>query len=84
MTLNIKHPEADRLARTLSHLTGLSITSVIIRALKEKLVREEGRKQPMHLKDEIIEIGRRCSQLPDLDKRTPEEIIGYDKYGIPK
>lgn len=81
MTLNVKHKEADKLARALSHLTGQSITSVIITALKEKLVREQGKKLPASLKDKIIEIGRRCSELPDLDKRTPDQIIGYDRHG---
>lgn len=82
MTLNIKHPEADKLARALSHLTGHSITSVIIEALKEKLAREQGKQSPTNLADEIVEIGHRCANLPDLDNRTPNQIIGYNKHGI--
>lgn len=81
MTINIKHPKADKLARTLSKLTGHSITAVIIEALQEKLAREQGRATPLNLEDEIIAIGQRCASLPDLDKRTPNQIIGYNKHG---
>lgn len=82
MTLNIKHPAADKLARTLARMTGQTITTVIVTALEEKLVREEGRRLPVSLKDRIIQIGRRCSKLPDLDERTPDQIIGYDQHGV--
>lgn len=82
MSLNVKNPEADKLARALSKLTGQSITEVIIRALKEKLIREQGRQAPLSLKDEILKIGRRCARLPELDKRTPDQIIGYNEHGL--
>jgi hypothetical protein len=31
------------------------------------------------LADELDEIALRCSQLPVLDPRTPDEILGYDE-----
>ena len=31
----------------------------------------------------ILEIGRRCAALPDIDTRSAEEILGYDRDGIP-
>jgi hypothetical protein len=36
------------------------------------------------LADEILEIGKRCAGLPDLDHRTPEEILDYDEHGLPR
>jgi len=48
-----------------------------------KARRPKKRKQPISFKDEIIKIGQRCSKLKDLDKRTPEQIIGYNESGIP-
>ncbi|MGO9265635.1 MAG: type II toxin-antitoxin system VapB family antitoxin [Candidatus Binataceae bacterium] len=81
MALNIKHPEADRLARELAEKTGETITEVVIEALRERLAREEGRLAPQTLAEEILAIGRRCAALPELDSRTPDEIIGYDKHG---
>ena len=32
---------------------------------------------------EIMEIGKRCAALPDIDRRTAEEILGYDENGLP-
>lgn len=31
----------------------------------------------------IMNISRRCRTLPQLDSRSPEEIVGYNKNGIP-
>ena len=35
------------------------------------------------LKSELLEIGKNCTALPLLDSRTPDEILGYDKNGLP-
>lgn len=83
MPLNIKHPEADRLARELSRMTGETITETVIKALQQRLAREEGRVTVPDLKDEIVAIGRRCAALPDRDTRSTEEILGYDEHGLP-
>ncbi|MEN9864773.1 MAG: hypothetical protein RL748_363 [Pseudomonadota bacterium] len=34
--------------------------------------------------EEIIAIAARCKALPDCDTRSPDEIIGYDEFGIPR
>jgi antitoxin VapB len=83
MSLNIKHPDADKLARALANKTGESITQAVIIALKERLLREEGRNLPTSLTEELLKIAERCSHLPDLDRRSPDEILGYDQHGIP-
>lgn len=83
MPLNIKNPQADRLARRLAERTGETITQAVVKALEERLQREEGRRTAPSLKDELLAIARRCSALPDLDTRSADEIIGYDDDGIP-
>jgi antitoxin VapB len=83
MALNIKSDMADRLARDLARLRGQTITEAVIGALKESLAREAGRPYARSLADDIREIGRRCAALPDLDMRSPEEIMGFDEHGIP-
>jgi antitoxin VapB len=40
MALNIKDPEADRLARERAARTGESITQTVVKALRERLKRE--------------------------------------------
>jgi antitoxin VapB len=84
MALSIKHPDADQLARHLAEVTGQSITEAVIRALREQLLRETGRRSAPRLIDELRAISDRCAALPDYDTRTPEEIIGFDEHGIPK
>ncbi len=84
MALNIKHAQADELARKLAELTGQSITEAVIKALREQLQRETGKRSVVRLKDELGTISKRCSRLPDLDTRSAEEIIGFDKHGIPR
>lgn len=32
--------------------------------------------------EEILAIAARCKALPDYDTRSPDEIIGYDEFGI--
>ena len=81
--VTIKHPEADRLARKLAARTGETITEAVLNALRERLKRE-GAKSPLSLKDEIMEISRRCAALPNVDRRSADEIIGYDEHGLPR
>jgi len=83
LALNIKDPEADRLARELSQRTGESLTEVVVKSLRERLKRE-GAKTPVSLKDEILVISRRAAALPRRTGRTPDEIIGYDERGLPR
>lgn len=83
MALSIKSEEADRLARELAARTGESLTEVVVGALRERLQRELGRSYVRPLAEELLEISRRCAALPEVDARTPEEILGYDDCGVP-
>jgi antitoxin VapB len=52
----------------------------VISALEDKL-----RTMPRPLdRAKIAEICARMDALPVLDDRTPDEIIGYDEFGIPR
>jgi antitoxin VapB len=83
MPLSIKHDEADRLARELAHLTGESITDTVLKSLRERLHRQRATGDRKRLRDDLLEIGRRCAALPVKDRRTADEILGYDKHGAP-
>ena len=82
MALNIKSPEADRLARELSRRRGKPITAVVIEALRSELARETARARPQGMADRLMAIGAHCSALPILDHRSNEEILGYDDMGV--
>ena len=79
MALSIRSKHVEVLARRLSEETGENITDVILSALKEK----EDRILAVSRKQKIDEILERMSSLPVLDPRAPDEIIGYDEYGLP-
>ncbi len=81
MALSIRNPKAEQLAREVAAETGETLTQAVIRALEERLQRLKGRRRPADLVEEILRISRRCSSLPDMDKRSPEEILGYDEVG---
>lgn len=82
MALNIKDPETDRLARDVAAATGESITRAVHSALQEKLERLRASKDATFF-DDIDRITQRAAQLPVLDARTDEQIIGYDEHGLP-
>lgn len=83
MALNIKDPDTDRLARTLAAATGETITEAVAIALRERLDRVRGHSGGPDLAAVIEQIARRCSALPVLDNRPPDEILGYDDSGVP-
>jgi len=63
---------------------GIAITQAINQALEERLERLRGRSTAPDLVEEILKISKRCSAIPDRDKRSADEILGYDSTGVPK
>jgi antitoxin VapB len=84
MALSIKDEEADRLARELAAATGESLTEAVTKALRDRLrvVRGDNRTDAEYLAD-IQRIVADYNQRPVVDDRSPDEIIGYDKNGLP-
>lgn len=82
MALSIRNERAEQLAREIAQLTGYNMTSAIIMALEEKLERLRCFRRVNSKLDEIMAISRRCSALPNLDTRSPDEILGYDEHGV--
>jgi antitoxin VapB len=83
MALSIKDPETERLARKLAERTGETITVATRRALEERLRRVGSDTRRAALLEDLAAIRRRWSGLPVLDKRSADEIIGYDETGLP-
>jgi antitoxin VapB len=83
MSLNIKDPATEKSVRELAAATGETVTAAVRRAAEERLQRVRRQHAGRSLAAEIGDIGRRCAALPDLDRRTAEEILGYDERGLP-
>ena len=83
MGISIKNDHTERLARELARETGESMTAAITRALEERLARLESRRSPAD-KLALARVAlRRMDALPVIDDRSVDEIIGYDRYGVP-
>jgi antitoxin VapB len=81
MAISIKNDRAEKLARQVAAETGESLTEAVIHSLEERLERLPGRQSAPDLAATLMSISRRCSALPDLDTRSPEQILGYDDKG---
>jgi antitoxin VapB len=82
MALNIKSDEVDQLARRLAAQTGESLTQAVLIALAERLQRESRRRGPqMSVRLRRLQSG--VAALPVIDRRSPEDIVGYDGRGLP-
>lgn len=83
MALNIRNPEADRLATEVASITGETKTEAVTRALQDRLVKLRRESSGRTLADELDAIALHCSRLPVLDDRDADEILGYDQNGLP-
>ena len=82
MGLNIKDPEAHRLALAIAELTGETMTRVVTEALRERYERTR-KGEPEALAADIRAIAKRAAahiQHPYLDHA---ELL-YDEHGLPK
>ena len=61
MSLNIKSPQARRLAEELASLTGENMTKAVTEALRQRLEREGRRREAGARSAKLLEIGRRCA-----------------------
>jgi antitoxin VapB len=82
MPLSIKDAATEERVRALAAATGESLTTAIRKAAEERLQRVK-RGEGRRLIEDIAEISSHCAALPDRDRRTAEEILGYDDRGLP-
>ena len=83
MPLNIKDSETHALAKRLATLTGESLTQAVKQSIQQRLAQVEKRRCAIRLADELDQIALHCANLPRRDKRSAEQIIGYDERGLP-
>jgi antitoxin VapB len=80
--LNIKDPEAHRLARAIAQRTGEPMTRIIVDALRDRLavLDRQGDKASV---EELLTIARRTSQLVK-GPQVPHGDLLYDEGGVPR
>jgi antitoxin VapB len=86
MTIQLS-TDIERLVRLLARATGKAPDEVVKEAIEERaraagLSVAGGRRPPEEIKRSLNEIVDRIAKLPVLDRRTADEIIGYDELGV--
>lgn len=84
MALNIKNPEAHRLAEELAKRTGETMTAAVTEAVRERLARVR-REQGSGLADRLLEIGKDTAKRLKEPFRSgdPADLL-YDERGLPR
>lgn len=82
MSLNIKDPEAHRLAQAISRATGESMTRVVTEALRERHAKIEQRRGKASV-DELLAIADRAAVHVKRPYVDHAEFL-YDEHGLPK
>ena len=81
MSLTIQDANAERLARRLAEATGESIPHAVTRALEERLQKISLVSPSFVRAEQILAVAKRGGALPELDRRSPDAILGYDEDG---
>lgn len=83
MPISIKNPRTEELARELASRTGESITEAVTVAVRERLATLERPDSSLAARRRVERMLEELDALPDLDVRSPDEILGYDEQGLP-
>ena len=82
MSLNIKDPEAHRLAQAIAQETGQSLTRVVVESLRERHAQIEKRNGKASLA-ELMAIAKRASRAVKRPYVEHGQLL-YDERGLPK
>lgn len=82
MSLNVKDPEAHRLAQAIARVTGESMTRIVTEALRERYARIEGRKGKASVQ-ELLAIADRAAAHVKRPYADHADLL-YDENGLPK
>jgi antitoxin VapB len=82
LSLNIKDPEAHRLAQQIARATGETMTRVVTEALRERLARLERRSARASV-EELLAIAKRAASHVKRPYLDHGELL-YDEHGLPR
>jgi antitoxin VapB len=82
MSLNVKNPEAHRLAQAIAKATGETLTRAVTEALRERYDRLQSRRGKASVA-ELLAIARRAAAQVKAPYLDHAEFL-YDERGLPK
>jgi hypothetical protein len=80
--MNIRSAKVDELVQRLARLTGEDVETAVERAIEERLSRVEP-PLPLDRRAAMNSFFEKASHLRVLDSRPADEIMGYDRFGLP-
>jgi antitoxin VapB len=83
MSLNIKDPEAHKLAQEISKTTGETMTEAVTIALRERIARLRRARKADATAAELLAIGKRCAEQLKQQPLDHGSLL-YDEKGLPK
>jgi len=83
MSLNIKDPEAHKLAQELATETGETMTSAVIQAIRDRLEAVRRRRKRDATRAALMTIGKRGAEIFKGPYVDHAELL-YDEKGLPK
>jgi len=84
MSLNIKDPEAHKLAELVAQETGETLTAAVTEALRERLERLRRQRKKEATLAALREIGKRGAELLKGLPPVDHADLLYDENGLPK
>ncbi len=85
MALSIKDQETDELVRKLADIAKVGYTAAIRMAVANEIARRQApARNPARIREAARAIQREMQDLAIIDPRTPDEIVGYDEFGLPR
>jgi hypothetical protein len=82
LSMNIRSAKVDELVQRLARLTGEDVETALARAIEERLSRVVS-PIPADRKAAMDSFFERVSRLHVLDPRSADEIVDYDRFGLP-
>jgi antitoxin VapB len=83
VTLNIKNPEAHRLAQELAALTGESMAAAVTESIRERLSRIRQQREPLAAR--LLAIGKDCAaHLKEPARSIDHADLLYGADGLPR
>lgn len=83
MALNIANHKVEEKAIHASRILGVNKTAAVEAALDYYLERHRTGQEPDTGHQEVSRLLDELAELPILDNRNPDEIIGYNDEGLP-
>lgn len=79
--MNIRSAKVDELVQRLARLTGEDVETALERAIQERLSRVVS--PAADRRAALTSFFERTATLPVQDSRSVDEILGFDRFGLP-